>query len=80
MRYRVDIYQQKKPLFNMNVEHMDKDKRGRHLELLLLKFPAEEGYHIKVFYSDHKNRYLKSTRDSVELLAALPIYKSVPHS
>ncbi|WP_341663167.1 hypothetical protein [Vibrio sp.] len=80
MRYRVDIYQQEKLLFNVNVEHIDKDKRERHLELLRLKFPSQEGYKLKIFYSDHEIRYLKSAGDSVELLAALPVYKSVPHS
>ncbi|RSD31462.1 hypothetical protein [Vibrio pectenicida] len=80
MRYRVDIYQQEKLLFSVNIEHIDKNKRERHLELLIVKFPSEEGYQLKAFYSDHEIRYLKSTGDSVELLAALPVYQLVPHS
>lgn len=80
MRYRVDIYQQEKLLFSVNIEHIDKNKREGHLELLRVKFPSEEGYQLKVFYSDHEIRYLKSTGDSVELLAALPVYQLVPHS
>ncbi|MCG7488908.1 hypothetical protein MHN79_05355 [Vibrio sp. Of14-4] len=79
MRYRVDIYQQEKLLFSVDIEHIDKNKREEYLELLLVKFPSEEGYQLKTFYSDHEIRYLKSTGDSVELLAALPVYRLVPY-
>ena len=52
MRYRVDIYQQEKLLFSVDIEHIDKNKREEYLELLLVKFPSEEGYQLKTFYSE----------------------------
>lgn len=79
MRYRVDISKDETLLFSISIENIDKEKREKNLELVLEKFPPEEGYHVQTLYSDHDIRYLKSTGDSIEILAALPVYEPIPH-
>ncbi|CAH6894441.1 conserved hypothetical protein [Vibrio chagasii] len=77
MRFQVEISKQNQLLFKVGIENIDRRKCETSLDTVLAKFPIEEGYQRHVLASDSETRYLKSTDQSIEVLAAIPIFRSL---
>ncbi|EKF9176616.1 hypothetical protein O1B42_000528 [Vibrio cholerae] len=77
MRYQVKISKNNQLLFKVDIDSINQDQCETSLNLVLEKFPLAEGYHRHVLYADSETRYLKSTDKSIELLAAIPLFKSL---
>lgn len=77
MQYLVEISKNDKLLFKVEIKNINQINNEEALQLLFSQFTIEAGYQRHVFYSDSETRYLKSTNQSMELLAALPIYQSL---
>ena len=77
MRFQVEISKQNQLLFKVDIENIDRRKCETSLDTVLAKFPIEEGYQRHVLASDSETRYLKSTDQNIEVLAAIPIFRSL---
>ena len=77
MRFQVEISKQNQLLFKVDIENIDRSKCETSLDTVLSKFPIGEGYQRHVLASDSETRYLKSTDQNIEVLAAIPIFRSL---
>ncbi|MEH0697338.1 hypothetical protein [Vibrio owensii] len=77
MRYQVEISKENQLLFKVDIDNINQDKCEASLETVLTKFPKTEGYQRHVLVSDNETRYLKSTEKHIEVLAAIPVFKSL---
>ncbi|ODM58592.1 hypothetical protein BC455_12680 [Vibrio harveyi] len=77
MRYQVEISKENQLLFKVDIDNIKQDKCEASLETVLTKFPKAEGYQRHVLVSDSETRYLKSTEKHIEVLAAIPVFKSL---
>ncbi|MCG9604070.1 hypothetical protein PZ937_07490 [Vibrio alginolyticus] len=77
MRFQVEISKQNQLLFKVDIENIDRSKCEASLDTVLAKFSIEEGYQRHVLVSDSETRYLKSTDQNIEVLAAIPIFRSL---
>lgn len=77
MRYQVEISKENQLLFKVDIDTISQDKCEASLETVLTKFPKAEGYQRHVLVSDSETRYLKSTEKRIEVLAAIPVFKSL---
>ncbi len=77
MRYQVEISKENQLLIKVDIDNINQDKCKASLETVLTKFPKAEGYQRHVLVSDSETRYLKSTKKRIELLAAIPVFKSL---
>ncbi|EKO3862673.1 hypothetical protein [Vibrio owensii] len=77
MRYQVEISKENQLLFKVDIDNINQDKCEASLEAVLTKFPKAEGYQRHVLVSDSETRYLKSTEKRIEVLAAIPVFKSL---
>ena len=77
MRYQVEISKENQLLFKVDIDTINQDKCEASLETVLTKFPKAEGYQRHVLVSDSETRYLNSTEKRIEVLAAIPVFKSL---
>ncbi|MFS1861654.1 hypothetical protein BCU54_011070 [Vibrio lentus] len=77
MRYQVEISKENQLLFKVDIEDINQNKCKTSLETVLAKFPKTEGYQRHVLLSNSETRYLKSTENHIEVLAAVPVFKSL---
>ncbi|KPL95358.1 hypothetical protein [Vibrio splendidus] len=79
MRYQVEISKENQLLFKVDIEGINQNKCETSLETVLVKFPKTEGYqrHLYLLLSNSETRYLKSTENHIEVLAAVPVFKSL---
>ena len=77
MCFQVEISKQNQLLFKVDMENIDRSTCETSLDIVLAKFPIGEGYQRHVLVSDSETRYLKSTDQNIEVLAAIPIFKSL---
>lgn len=77
MRYQVEISKENQLLFKVDIEGVNQNKCETSLETVLTKFPKTEGYQRNVLLSNSETRYLKSTENHIEVLAAIPVFESL---
>ncbi|MEZ8638793.1 hypothetical protein AB4543_16165 [Vibrio splendidus] len=77
MRYQVEISKENQLLFKVDIEGINQNKCETSLETVLAKFPKTEGYQRRLLLSNSETRYLKSTENHIEVLAAVPVFKSL---
>ncbi|WP_286297871.1 hypothetical protein [Vibrio apostichopi] len=77
MRYQVEISKENQLLFKVDIEGINQNKCEASLETVLVKFPKTEGYQRHVSLSNSETRYLKSTETHIEVLASVPVFKSL---
>jgi len=77
MRYQVEISKENQLLFKVDIEGINQNKCETSLETDLAKFPKTEGYQRHLLLSNSETRYLKSTENHIEVLAAVPVFKSL---
>lgn len=77
MRYQVEISKENQLLFKVDIDNINQYKCEASLETVLTKFPKTEGYQRHVLVSDSETRYLKSTEKRIEILTAIPVFKSL---
>ncbi|MBE8564675.1 hypothetical protein BCT47_00065 [Vibrio splendidus] len=77
MRYQVEISKENQLLFKVDIEGINQSKCETSLETVLAKFPKTEGYQRHLLLSNSETRYLKSTENHIEVLAAVPVFKSL---
>ncbi|SUP40098.1 Uncharacterised protein [Vibrio owensii] len=77
MRYQVEVSKENQLLFKVDIDNINQEKCEASLETVLTKFPKAEGYQRHVLVSGSETRYLKSTEKRIEVLAAIPVFKSL---
>ncbi len=77
MKYQIEISQQDRLLFKVEIDNINRHVREETIALILQRFPIEEGYTRHLLYSDNETRYLKSTQTGIELIAAKPSFQSL---
>ncbi|WP_135455041.1 hypothetical protein [Vibrio echinoideorum] len=77
MRYQVEISKENQLLFKIDIDNINQEICEISLKTVLAKFPHLEGYQRHVLYSDSETRYLKSTEKRIEVLASIPMFRSL---